>query len=66
MRRYTNPEIERVIDTHIHSARNRTILKLKYIDGLSIERIAEIYDLSTRQIDYILSDFRALIAEILR
>lgn len=66
MRRYTNREIERVIDDTVHSARNRTILKLKLIDGLTVERIAEIYDLSPRAIDYILQAFRRDAAPDLR
>lgn len=37
MKSYTNGEMERWIDDHIHSKRNRIILKLHYIDGMSAD-----------------------------
>lgn len=58
MRKYTNREMEQAIDEYVHSARNRTILKLIYLDDLSYERIAEIYDLHTRTIDNIVREFK--------
>ena len=57
-RRYLISEMLANIEEYVPSARNRTILKLIYIDDLSYERIAEIYDLSTRTIDNIVRDFK--------
>lgn len=57
-RRYQISEMLANIEEYVPSARNRTILKLIYIDDLSYERIAEIYDLSTRTIDNIVRDFK--------
>lgn len=58
-----NSDIERVIDEYIHSARDREILKKRYIDGLLLADLAEAYRLSEDAIksivygkgDYILS-----------
>ena len=48
-----NSEIESRISEFIHSERNRNILRMKLIDGLTYERIAEIVDMSPRQISNI-------------
>lgn len=58
MRKYSNREMEWNIEQYVHSARNRTILKLIYIDDLPIERVAEIYELSPRAVDYIVRQFK--------
>ena len=58
MRQYTNQEMEQEIKTRVHSARDRTILKLIYIDDLSYERIAEIYDITSRTVDNIVRRFK--------
>ena len=47
---YSNSQISGLIDDYIHNARNRAILKDRLIDGLTYERIAEIYDMSYQQI----------------
>ena len=65
MPQYTNSAMREYIDENIHSARDRRILKLKYIDGMTHERIAETVDMSTRQIDTIIRRFRKT-ASILR
>lgn len=50
MKEYTNSEISAVIDDHIHSERDRAILKRRFIDGLCYEKLAEEFDLSFNQI----------------
>lgn len=47
---YSNSQISDLIDDYIHNARNRAILKDRLIDGLTYEKIAEIYDMSYQQI----------------
>ena len=47
---YTNSQIAEIIDEHIHSERDRKILKRRYIDGICIEPLAEEFDMSPRQI----------------
>lgn len=47
---YTNSEMTMLIDEHIHSERNRRILKRRLIDGICYEPLAEEFDLSVRQI----------------
>ena len=51
---YRNSEISRVIDDYIHSARDRRVLKLRFIDGLTYEKIALEMDMSVRQIQNII------------
>jgi DNA-directed RNA polymerase specialized sigma subunit len=46
----TNSELSERIDEHIHSERNRRIMRMKLIDGLTYERIAEIVEMSPRHI----------------
>ena len=55
---YTNSDMRAYIDEHVHKARDRRILKLKYIDGLTHEEIAEVVQMSPRQIDTITRRFR--------
>ena len=60
---YTNSQIASVIDDHINgrnAERNRKILKRRYIDGLTYERIAEEFDLSPRYVQTIIyrNEFR--------
>lgn len=50
MRDYTNSEIERLINEHVHNARNRDILKRRLIDGVCFEPLAEEFNLSVRQV----------------
>lgn len=50
MRTYTNSEIERLINEHVHNARNRDILKRRLIDGVCFEPLAEEFNLSVRQV----------------
>ena len=47
---YKNSDIEKIIDEYIHSQRDRKILKYRFIDGITYEGIADIMDMSTRQI----------------
>lgn len=47
---YTNSQMERLIDEHIHNERYRTILKRRLIDGVCFEPLAEECNLSVRQV----------------
>lgn len=51
---YTNSAISAVIDEHIHSERDRAILKRRFIDGLTYEKLAEEFDMSVRQMKNII------------
>lgn len=46
----TNSELAEMIGEYIHSERDRQIMKLKLIDGLTYEKIAEIFEMSPRYI----------------
>jgi len=47
---YTNSQIRELIAEHIHSERNRKILERRLIDGIVLEKLAEEFDMSRRQI----------------
>ena len=47
-------EIEHIIDEWCFDHRHREILKLRYLDGLTHEEIAEIENMSARQIQRII------------
>lgn len=49
MKEYTNSQIAALIDEHIHSERDRAILKRRLIDGICYEPLAEEFDLSTQR-----------------
>jgi AraC-like DNA-binding protein len=51
---YTNSQIRELIAEHIHSERDRMILQRRLIDGITIEKLSEEFELSTRNIKYIL------------
>lgn len=46
----TNSEIERRISEHIHSERDRRIMRMRLVDGMTYERIAETVEMSPRYI----------------
>lgn len=50
MRDYTNSQISALIDEHIHSDRDRAILKRRMIDGRCYEPLAEEFGLSTQRV----------------
>lgn len=50
MKDYTNSQIALLIDEHIHSERDRKLLKRRLIDGITYERLAEEFVLSDRQV----------------
>ena len=45
---YTNSQIAALIDEHIHSERDRALLKRRLIDGICFEPLAEEFGISTR------------------
>ena len=47
---YTNSRILNLIEEHVHSERDRKILKRRLVDGVTFERLAEEFDMSDRQI----------------
>ena len=47
---YSNSQVREAIEEFCHSARNRVILRLRLIDGLTMEKIAEEMQMSPRQI----------------
>ena len=47
---YTNSRIKELIEEYIHSERDRRVLYLRLVDGLTFERLAEEVDLSVRYV----------------
>ena len=54
MKDYTNSQIKALIDEHIHSERDRRILKRRLVDGVVYEALAEEFSMSDRQIKRII------------
>lgn len=53
---YGNSKMRGLIEEYVHSERDRGILVDRYINGFVYERIAELHDMSPRQIQNI--DYR--------
>ena len=47
---YQNDQVTRLIDQHIHSERDRRILKRNLCDGIGYEALAEEFQMSRSQI----------------
>lgn len=47
---YTNSQIKILIEDFVHSRRDRAILSARLIDGLTFEQIAELVEMSPRQV----------------
>ena len=47
---YSNSRIREIIAEYVHSERDRAIMSRRLIDGLTIERLAEEFDMSVSQI----------------
>ena len=47
---YQNDQVRRIIDQHIHSERDRGILKRNLCDGIGYEALAEEFQMSRSQI----------------
>lgn len=58
---YTNSELSEMIAENIHSERNRRIMRMKMIDGLTYERIAEIVEMSPRQVYRLVKKCKSII-----
>jgi DNA-binding CsgD family transcriptional regulator len=60
---YKNSDIKAVIADYVHSQRDRDVLLSRYVDGYTYEQIAELYDLSVRQIKNIIYKHEVIIFE---
>ena len=58
---YTNSQIKALICEHIHSARDRKILYRRLVDGITLEKLAEEFELSTAQIKRIVYRAEAIL-----
>ena len=47
---YKNSQMMALIEEYVHVSRDREILKRRLIDGIVFDRLAEEFDMSTRQI----------------
>lgn len=60
---YTNSNIKMIIDEYIHKERDRDILKRRYINGVTYEKIAEEFGLSVNYVKSITYKYKNLIIE---
>ena len=58
---YSNSRIREIIAEYVHSARDRQILCRRLIDGVTLERPAEEFDLSVSQTTRILKTNEAVV-----
>lgn len=58
---YTNSQARALIDEHIHVQRDRDLLTDRLINGMVIEKLAEKYELSPRQVWNIIRKNEAIV-----
>lgn len=58
---YTNSQMTQLIDEHIHSERDRALLKRRLIDGVRFEPLAEEFDLSVRHTKTIVTQAKEIL-----
>lgn len=63
---YTNSQVMDLIEEHIHSQRDRQIMKRRMIDGICYEPLAEEFDLSTVQVKRIVRRERSRILKMIQ
>lgn len=63
---YTNSQMTALIDEHIHSERDRGILKRRLIDGTCYEPLSEEYGLSVVQVKRIVYRERGRLFELIQ
>lgn len=61
MMEYKNSEIAALIDEHVHSQRDRAILKRRWIDGICFEPLSEEFGLSVRQTKNIIYKYEKIL-----
>lgn len=61
---YTNSQMASLIDEYIHSARDREILKDRFIDGLTYSQLEDKHGLSERQIKRIIKKADQLLCRL--
>lgn len=65
----TNSQLTNIIDEYVRgfkADRNKSMLKSKLITGMTYEEVAEEYDMSVRQVKYIISNTLQMIVTHLR
>lgn len=62
---YTNSQMNELIDEHIHNIRNRAMLKMRFLDGMTYEQIANELDISTQQVKTIIYKAQAKLIKFL-
>ena len=63
---YTNSDIETIINEYIHKERDRNLLKRRYMDGITHEKLAEEFNLSVKQVKNIIYKHKDLIFDQLK
>ena len=67
MNRFTmisNTNLSNMIDDWIKNERDRQIMKRRLIDGITIERLAEEFELSVTQLNRILSKYYGMLQSL--
>lgn len=64
--KYLNDEVKYIIDQHIHSERDRSIMKRNLCDNIGYEALAEEFDMSRSQIARIVPRCSVIIFDALK
>jgi len=51
---YTNTQIREIIAEHLHDEKHRRLMERRLIDGITVERLGEEFDLSVSQVKRII------------
>lgn len=60
----SNTNLSNMIDDWIKNERDRAIMKRRLIDGITIERLAEEFELSVTQLNRILSKYYGMLQSL--
>ena len=61
---YANSKMEWIIAEHVHSQRDRQILRRRFLDGITQDAVANEQQMSKRQIQYIESSFLQMVVAL--
>ena len=59
-----NSEIQHLIDEHIHSQRDREIMKYKLVDNRTAEWIADKFDMNFRTVQRIIARNKKMLSKV--
>lgn len=62
--RYSNSKMDWIISEHVHSQRDRQLLRRRFLDGITQDAVANELQMSRRQVQYIESSFLRMVVSL--